>query len=142
MYSFPDYLKKYSNISSRFIDEFYGLHDSKIDYEGIYINFDSVVNFLKVRKDSLKKTLIETYTENIDYTIKKSTSTIGGTIGRPSEMIYLSYDCFRKLCMVSRTQKGDEVRSYYIEVEKHLFKYLGYITKSVKKSTKSLIKNP
>ena len=38
MQTFPEYLKKYSSISSKFIDDFFGLHDYKIIFNEIYIN--------------------------------------------------------------------------------------------------------
>ena len=78
MYSFPDYLKKYSTINSKFIDDFFGLHDYKIDFTKIYINFDLIVKWLKSRKADLKSTLINSY-------IKKDKS----TGGRPGEIMYV-----------------------------------------------------
>lgn len=123
MYSFPEYLKKYSTISSKFIDDFFGLHDYKIDFNEIYIDFSLVVKWLNSRTDNLKKTLTNSYVKKIDYSVEKGKS----TGGRPSEIIKLSFDCFRRLCMLSKTQKAEEVRTYFIEVEKHLNKYKDHI---------------
>lgn len=123
MQTFPDYLKKYSSISSKFIDDFFGLHDYKIIFNDIYINFDLVVKWLKTRKNDLKDTLVKSYVKNVDYNIKKGKS----NGGRPSNIIMLSYDCFRRLCMLSRTAKAEEVRSYFIDIEKHIHKYKDHI---------------
>jgi phage anti-repressor protein len=127
MYSFPDYLKKYSIINSKFIDDFFGLHDFKIDFTKIYINFDLIVKWLKSRKADLKSTLINSYIKNVDYTIKKGKS----TGGRPGEIIHLSFDCFRRLCMLSKTKKAEEVRSYFIDIEKHINKYKDHIIEAL-----------
>ncbi len=129
MYSFSEYLKKYSTISSKFIDDFFGLHDYKIDFNEIYINFSLVVKWLNSRKSDLKNTLVKSYVKKIDYTVEKGKS----TGGRPSEIIKLSYDCFRRLCMLSKTEKAEEVRTYFIEVEKHLNKYKDYIIEGLNK---------
>ena len=67
--------------------------------------------------------LIKSYIKNIDYTIQKGKS----TGGRPKEIINLSFDCFRRLCMLSRTIKAEEVRTYFIEIEKHINKYKDHI---------------
>lgn len=137
MYSFPEYLKKYSTISSKFIDDFFGLHEYKIDFNEIYINFDLVVKWLNSRKADLKTTLVKSYVNKIDYTIKKGES----SGGRPNEIIKLSFDCFRRLCMLSRTKKAEEVRTYFIEVEKHLNKYKDHIIEILNKKVSILENN-
>ena len=45
----------------------------------------------------------------------------------------LSYDCFRRLCMLSRTVKAEEVRSYFIDIEKHIHKYKDHIIDALDK---------
>jgi hypothetical protein len=69
MYSFPEYLKKYSTINSKFIDDFFGLHQYKIDFNNIYIDFDLICSWLQSRKADLKTTLIKYYIKNLDYNV-------------------------------------------------------------------------
>ena len=132
-----DFLKKYSTINSKFIDDFFGLHEYKIDLTQIYINFDLVCKWLKSRKADLKSTLTKSYIRNVDYTIKKGKS----TGGRPLEIINLSFDCFRRMCMLSRTKKAEEVRSYFIDIEKHINKYKDYIIEALNKKVDILDNN-
>lgn len=40
--------------------------------------------------------------------------------GRPTEEIWLSVDCFKHLAMMAGTEKGREVRQYFIDCEKRL----------------------
>jgi len=129
MYSFPEYLKKYSSINSKFIDDFFGLHEYKIDFNDIYIDFDLIVKWLNTRKSDLKATLIKSYIYDIDYNIKKGNS----TGGRPSEIIKLSFECFRRLCMLSKTKKAEDVRTYFIDIEKHLNKYKDHLIEILNK---------
>lgn len=42
------------------------------------------------------------------------------TGGRPSEQLYLTVDCFKQLCMMANTEKGREVRKYFLECERKL----------------------
>jgi len=135
--SATNYLKKYSTINSKFIDDFFGLHEYKIDLTQIYINFDLVCKWLKSRRDHLKTTLTKSYIKNVDYTIQKGKS----TGGRPLEIINLSFDCFRRLCMLSRTKKAEEVRSYFIDIEKHVNKYKDYIIEALNKKVNILDHN-
>jgi len=43
------------------------------------------------------------------------------TGGRPSQGYFLTVDCFKSFCMMAGTERGKEVRKYYIAVEKALF---------------------
>jgi len=77
-----------------------------------------------MRKDNLKKTLVSSYIKNVDYKIKKTKSL---TAGKPKEEIMITSDCCKRLCMLSKTVKAEEVRSYFIEIEKLMNKYKQYI---------------
>ena len=81
----------------------------KIDNK-IYINFDKIVKWLNTRKNDLKETLVFSYVENIDYIIKKGKS----TGGRPAEIIMITPNCFKNICLLSRTEKAKEIRKYIL----------------------------
>lgn len=78
MLSLQDFLKKYSSISNIFIDDFFSLYTTKTTDNDIVINFNKLVNWLNIRKDSVKRTLIESYIKNIDYKINKIKSNMPG----------------------------------------------------------------
>lgn len=82
-------------------------------------------------KYNLKDTLKNSYTKNIDYIIKKQKSTSKG--GRPSELIMLTLDCFKRISMSSTTEKSKEVQSYFIELETQLDKYKNFIIEGLNK---------
>ena len=125
-----DFLKKYSSISNAFITDFFSLYTTETTDNDLIINFDKLVIWLNIRKDSLKRTLIETYIKNIDYKIRKIKST---TAGKPKEEIMITADCCKRLCMLSKTKKAEEVRTYFIEVEKLMNKYKNYIIDALNK---------
>ena len=121
--SFQDYLKKFTSINNKFIDDFFSLYDSKTTDNDFVIDLDNVIKWLKTQKKHIKKTLMETYTLDLDYKIKLRPS----TGGRPSEQVSLTPSCFKRLCMLSRTKKAEDVRNYFIEIENHLDKYKSHI---------------
>jgi len=136
--SLQEYLKKFSSINNKFIDDFFNLYDENTDDTDFVINIEPISKWLILRKDSIKKTLSESYRENIDYkvSINKSVSA-----GRPREDIYLTPDCFKRICMLTKSEKGEEVRSYYIQLEKHIDKYKDNIINDLRNRVKILERN-
>jgi phage anti-repressor protein len=132
-----EYLKKYTTISNTFINDFFSLYLLETNQSDYTVNLDTLSKWLKCDKINLKVTLLNSYRKNIDYTIKKQKS----TGGRPSELIMLTPDCFKRLCMRSKTKKAEEVRTYFIELEKHLDKYKNYIIQSLNKKVGILENN-
>lgn len=107
----------------KFIDDFFGLYNYETSQNDFVININIISKWLKSNKSDIKKTLIRTYIKNVDYKIKKGIS----SGGRPEEIIMITPECFKRLCMTSKTLKAEEVRTYFIEIEKHLDKYKNYI---------------
>jgi len=117
------YLETYSSINNIFIKDFFSLYNYDTTSADFVINLDKIVKWLKSYRSTLKRTLVKSYTENIDYIVKLEKP----GKGRPAETVLLTPDCFKRLCMLSRTKKAEEVRSYFIELEAHLDKYKNYI---------------
>jgi len=136
--SLQEYLKKFSSINNKFIDDFFSLYDENTEDNDFVVNIDAISKWLVLRKDSIKKTLVETYRKNIDYKISVSKN---NTPGRPIETIYLTPDCFKRICMLTKSSKGEEVRSYYIQLEKHIDKYKDNIINDLRNRVKVLERN-
>lgn len=121
--SLKNFLKKYSPVSNEFIDDFFSLYTNDTSPSDFVVSLDATAKWLECQKASLKRTLLASYTKDIDYKISKP------FIGKASrgkaniEEIMMTADCFKTLCMQSRTKKAVEVRTYFITVEKTLFRY-------------------
>ena len=102
-----DFLKTYTKINNEFIDDFFSLYDSKEKYN-FSINIEAISKWFNMRKDHIKKTLTESYKENIDYKIKINKRI--GQKGNPSETILLTPKCFKLMAMQSKTKNAIEVR--------------------------------
>jgi hypothetical protein len=132
-----DFLKKYSKINNDFIDDFFGLYDINNKFEFI-INLDIVCKWLEIRKDNIKKTLLYSYQENVDYKVTKKKDK---KVGAPNEIILLTPKCFKILSMSSKSKKAVLVREYYYELEQLLDRYKDYIINGLKDKIEKLENN-
>lgn len=68
-------------------------------------------------KQKAKNKLIRNFEQEIDYVSFNQTveREIGASV---REVIMLTIDCFKSFCMMAGTQKGKEVRRYYLQIEK------------------------
>ena len=49
---------------------------------------------------------------------------------RRSVYYFLTVDCFKSFCMMAKTDKGKEVRKYYLQIEKKYFESHGAVTRT------------
>ena len=80
------------------------------------IDFDDAWVWLgyTTKQKALKK-LNAHFEEGIDFLTRGLKSSTGG---RPSDLILLSVDCLKSLGMMAGTEKGKEIRKYFIECER------------------------
>lgn len=136
-----DFLKKYSNLPKDFIRDFYNITKEEYADDQFIIDFDIVYKWLQVRKDNLKRIIVSNFSKNYDYTseIKKIIKKDGGATRK--EIIMLTPDCFKELCMLSQTEKANEVRKYFLEMEKLVRKYYKELQEKVLKEFELVKKN-
>ena len=113
-----NFLKKFTNVSNSFIDDFFSINNYTDFSNNFIINLDIVSKWLEVHKGNIKNTLIKSYKKNIDYTIEKIKKVKGSGSGATlKEKILLTPNCFKKICQLTKSKKGNEVREYFIKVE-------------------------
>jgi phage anti-repressor protein len=86
-------------------------NDYPIDLDDIY----KVVGF--ANKGNAKRTLENNFTKDEDYKVVILPTEKNSHGGRPIEIIKLNVDTFKNLCMLAKTDKGKEIRKYYIKLE-------------------------
>ena len=135
-----EFLKKFSTLNNDFIDDFYNIYDpDSKTYNDFSIDIEIVSKWLNSKKGKLKETLINTYNKNIDYKItKKKEDKISKS---NKEIIMLTPDCFKRLCLLSKTIKAEEVRTYFLELEKLISNYKNYIIEGLKNTIMILENN-
>lgn len=71
------------------------------------------------RKDNAKRVLEKNFTQSVDYQVFRSKAE-NPKGGRPANVIRISIDCAKSFAMLAQTDKGREVRLYFLECEKQL----------------------
>ena len=72
-------------------------------------------------KQKAKNKLTNNFEEGVDYTLTQMVKRVEGNRGGGSvqfEFIKLTIDCFKSLGMLAGTQKGKEIRHYFLECER------------------------
>ena len=107
-----------NNIEEKFIDDFMFSINSN---EKFTINIEKLYEWkVDYSKKHSKQRLLNSFQENIDF----SRSYAKSTGGRPSEIIMLSKECFKTLCITAQNEFGKKTREYYITIEETFKKYM------------------
>lgn len=121
------FLIENSNISKEFIKDFFGFQKTSEfnKHKPFVISLDDIAFWLDINKDKIQKTLFNNYIKNIDYKILLpfKGERVESHGGHNKKLILLIPDCFKLLCMRSRTEKAEKVRKYYIDIEKLIDSY-------------------
>lgn len=138
-----NFLIRESNIDKKFIIDFFGFQKKILykSYVPFTIDLDDIAYWLEAVKGNLKATLIESYSKISDYKIINKTAfgqPEAKNGGQNKELILVTPDCFKMLCMRSNTKKSKQVQKYYIELEKLLDKYKNVIIDQQNKKIKIL----
>jgi hypothetical protein len=137
-----EFIKKYVVVDPAFVDDLFGLSDLHSTPNDFTVDLNAAAKWLRTRKDFLKRTLVRTYTKGVDYSVEKPFSGKGvGTGVANREVVRLTPDCFKAMCMMSHAAKAKEVRAYYISAEKALLRYKDAIVESMDARIKELERN-
>ena len=129
-------IKVFTKIPSDFVDDFYSIIEKNTtDYP---INVDIVCKWLQITKKQFLRTLHNSYKINEDYT--EEYNTITTTKGHNYKKIMLSIDCFKRLCMRSKSIKSEEVRTYFIELDNFISHYSDQISDGIIKDIEKVAK--
>jgi phage anti-repressor protein len=127
--SMPDvvaYVKRLTSVPERFIDELFEFYFTTTTQRDLVIPLDRITVWLGTKKQELVRTLKRSYVLGVDFVIEKAPNPTrkSGTRGANNyKRVLLTPDCFKRLCMQSRTPKAELVRSYFIDVETQFLRY-------------------
>jgi phage anti-repressor protein len=136
-----EFILQRSTISKKFLRDFFNITGKKYNDNVISIKFDTIVKWLEVQKNHLKRLLVKNFKKDIDYTEEKIKVLNKGNHGSNYvSNILVTPDCFKDICMISMTEKAKDVRVYYKTVEKLLIDYYQDIQYNLQKEL-GLVKN-
>lgn len=127
-----EYIKTMTNIPNEFIDDIFAFYNDDTLQTDFVINLEIVAKWLGARKGKLAETLRRSYKKNVDFIVRKATNVIKkDPRANNNKDILITPDCFKRLCMLSRSKKGETVRSYFIEIENTFIKYRKYTAEGI-----------
>lgn len=135
-----DFIVKRSNIPIDFLKDFFNLGGDSYGDTYKNINFDDVVKWLNITKNNLKRVLVSNFKIIDDYTEQKVLIKNNKRGANYVSKIMLTPDCFKELCMLSKSEKAKGVRKYYIIAEGLLRDHFELIINNLNKEL-GLIKN-
>jgi phage anti-repressor protein len=115
------FLKLYTAIPNRFIDNYYKFYDM-CQNELFGIPMEDVLDFLEIteRKEFYDR-FRKRYKINEDYEIDKLS--IRKTQNIKQTIYYITFDTFERICMMSKSKKANLVRDYFIVLRKFIDYY-------------------
>lgn len=124
-------LKVFTTIPNAFIDDFYVVLYQKPNNE-FPISLDTAAKWLECNRNELKRTLTNSYEQDFDYIIHKAqrASKING--GQNKLDVFMTVDCFKRICMRTRSPKGETVRTYFIELDNFISTYAAEFSQAIK----------
>ena len=138
--SMIEFLKMYSTIPNKFMDDMLSFYDENTSQTDFVVDLDRVAKWLDVERSSLMITLPAQYQIDVDYQVipMPRRQTHGGQL---KKLVLLTPDCFKRICMRSRTSKGEEVRSYFLQLESLVMKYRARLVDSLRDDLARLERN-
>lgn len=135
------FLKQHTFIPNDFIDSFLSMYNPDTLQTDLSINIDEASQWLEVSKKYLFQTLRRSYKENVDYSVTQTTNRKYGKYGgNRYNLVMISPDCFKRLCMRSSSKRAEEVRTYFIELESLVVRYRTTLMKGMDDEIKHLEK--
>lgn len=141
--NFESFINKYSFVNSKFVKDFYNIikEDYIERYNEFLIDSETLRKWLEiVNRRVFKDTLIRSYKKNIDYIIKKEKKSEGSG-GHNLEVITLTPNAAKKICLSTNSKMGKPVQQYFLDLEVALYKYKNYIIDGMNKKIEQLENN-
>jgi phage anti-repressor protein len=118
----PQILKLFTQVPRDFIDDFFSLYDPKKLIENPYIiDLDKLAKWLVVEKKRLLSTLRASYKEGTHYVKVKGPPPKGSS--NRYQRVMITPETMKRMCMRSKSEKSETVRTYFIEIEQFILHY-------------------
>ena len=140
---FETFINKYSFVNSKFVKDFYNIikEDYIERYNEFLIDSEILRKWLEIANRRIfNDTIKRSYKKNIDYTIKKVKKSKGSG-GQNYEVITLTPEASKKICLSTNSKMGGQVQQYFLDLEVALYKYKNYIIEGMNKKIEQLENN-
>ncbi len=128
-FTLKDFLKKYTAISNKFIDEYYFFYEKTIDNK-FGIKIQDIMKYLNINnRHKFEERIRKNYIINIDYIIIKLSEKLEK--GKIYSNYFISFECFEKICMNSSSEKGKLFRDYFVMLRKFIDYYKEHFSNKI-----------
>lgn len=141
--NFQTFLTKFSFVNYQFVNDFYNIikEDYIEHYQDFLIDSEILRKWLDINnREDFNNTIKRSYQVNVDYKIKTMKKSIGSG-GHNFQVITLTPEAAKKICLSTNSKKGKDVQQYFIDLEFALYKYKNYIIDGMNKKIKQLEHN-
>jgi phage anti-repressor protein len=137
-----DLIKKTTSVPETFIDELFEFYDEHTLQTDFVINLDHVSKWLATEKKRLLQTLKTSYKLNIDYQVVKGKNPNQKDARNNNyKVCFITPDCFKRICMLSKAKNADMVRTYFIEIETLFLKHKDQLIEGLRNDIMRLERN-
>jgi phage anti-repressor protein len=140
---FKSFLIKYTTINKKFIEDFSNIIKENYfdNYYEFLIDSEILRKWLKIEnKRIFYDTIKNSYKINVDYKLEKIKKSEGSG-GHNREVITLTPEATKKICLMTRSKVGNDVRQYFIDLELAFYKFKNHIIESLNNKIKLLENN-
>ena len=140
---FETFINKYSFVNAKFVKDFYNIikEDYIERYNEFLIDSEILRKWLEIANRRIfNDTIKRSYKKNTDYTIKKVKKSEGSG-GQNYEVITLTPEASKKICLSTNSKMGGQVQQYFLDLEVALYKYKNYIIEGMNKKIEQLENN-
>ena len=140
---YKTFLVKYTTINTKFIEDFSNIiNEEYIErYNDFLIDSEVLRKWLKI---SIRKEFVsnikKNYKINVDYKIEKVKKSEGSG-GHNREVIILTPEATKKICLMTKSKMGNDVRQYFLDIELTFYKFKNHIIESLNKKIEQLENN-
>lgn len=107
--------------NKKFVEEFINIQQSMEhnEHKQFVVDLDVVIKWMGVEHNHyLKKALKTTYNKNIDYILLTPRGEQKGNGAKNKQKILLTIECFKKVCLRSKSKISEKIIDYYLTLEK------------------------
>ena len=127
--NFQTFITKYSFVNSKFVSDFYKIikEDYIENFHEFLIDSELLRKWLQLNiRQDFNNIIKKRYKLGIDYKLEKIKNSKGRG-GNNFEVITLTPEVAKKICLSTNSKKGKDVQQYFIDLEFALYKYKNYI---------------
>ena len=121
-----EFLVRYGGVTREIATQFSAMYSPSTSQQDPVIDLDMYISLMVTQaRPGVLKTLRASYVEGIDYVMRKIPLARHRHGGQLKRHVLLSPDCFKRLCMRSRTAAAETVRTYFLHMETLTRRYFG-----------------